>query len=69
MQWELLHFLTDQKFRPSLLPPLWGIGSQLLLRSSTLFYMVGNAEQFGPPAVAAFEAWRAAQSALPTPTA
>jgi hypothetical protein len=69
MEWELLRFLTDQKFRPSLLPPLWGIGTQLLLRSSTLFYMVGNAEQIGPAAVAAFEAWRAAHPALPTPTA
>ena len=68
MEWELVHFLTDQKFRPSLLPPLMGIGMQLLLRSSTLFYMVGNADQFGPAAVAAFEAWRAAHPALPTPT-
>jgi hypothetical protein len=69
MESELLRFVTDQKFRPSLLPPLWGIGTQLLLRSSTLFYMVGNADQFGPAAVAAFEAWRAAHPALPTPTA
>src|SRR5205807_10428694 len=69
MPWELLRFFTDQKFRPSLLPPLWGSGTQLLLRSSTLFYMVGNADQFGPAAVAAFEAWRAAHPALPTPTA
>ena len=68
MEWELVHFLTDQKFRPSLLPPLMGIGMQLLLRSSTLFYMVGNADQFGPAAVAAFEAWRAAHPALPTTT-
>lgn len=68
MEWELLRFVTDQKFRPSLLP-CWGIGTTLLLRSSTLFYMVGNADQFGPAAVAAFLAWRAAHPAQPTPTA
>jgi hypothetical protein len=69
MEWELVRFLTDQKFRPSLLPPLWGIGTQLLMRSSTLFYMVGNADQFGPAAVAAFQAWRVAHPALSAPTA
>jgi hypothetical protein len=66
--WELLRFVNDQKCRPSLLP-FWGIGTQLLLRSSTLLYMVGNADQFGPPAVAAWQAWRAAHPAPATPTA
>jgi hypothetical protein len=69
MSWELLRFLNDQKFRPSLLPPFWGIGAQLLLRSSTLFYMIGTADQFGPAAVAAFQAWRAVHPAPSTPTA
>jgi MFS family permease len=68
MELELIRFVADQKFRPSLLP-CWGIGTQLLLRSSTLFYMVGNADQFGPAAVAAFQAWRTAHPALPTATA
>jgi hypothetical protein len=67
-QWELLRFLTDQKFRPSLLA-YSGIGPQLLLRSSSLLYMIGNADQFGPPAVAAWQAWRAAHRAPATPTA
>src|SRR6266436_3792911 len=61
-EWELLRFLTDQKFRPSLLP-CWGIGPQLLLRSSSLLYMVGNADQFGPAAIAAWQDWRAAHPA------
>jgi len=52
MEWELLRFLTDQKFRPSVLP-CWGIDTQLLLRSSSLLGMVGNADHFGPAAVAA----------------
>jgi hypothetical protein len=68
MEWELVRFLTDQKYRPSLLP-CWGIGTQLLLRSSSLFYMVANADQFGPAAVDAWQAWRAAHPAPPTPTA
>jgi hypothetical protein len=65
---ELVHFSLDQKARPSLISML-GIGTHLLLRSSTLLYMVGNADQFGPAAVAAFQAWRAAHPVAPTPTA
>jgi hypothetical protein len=68
MEWELLRFLTDQKYRPSLVT-FAGIGPQLLLRSSSLFYMIGNADQFGPPAVAAWQAWRAAHDLPPTQTA
>jgi len=68
MAWELAHFGLDQKARPSLISML-GIGTHLLLRSSTLFYMVGNADQFGPVAVAAWESWRAAHPAPSTPTA
>jgi hypothetical protein len=67
-EWELVRFLTDQNFRPSVLP-MFGIGTQLLMRSPTLFYMVGNADQFGPAAVAAWQAWRAAHPAPVTPTA
>jgi len=67
MSWELLHFGMDQKARPSLMSTL-AIGTHLLLRSSTLFYMVGNADQFGPPAVAAWQAWRTAHPAPATPT-
>lgn len=68
MQWETLRFLTDQKFRPSL-GAYAGIGPQLLLRSSSLLYLVGNADQFGPTAVAAWQAWRARHPAPATPTA
>jgi hypothetical protein len=67
MQWELVHFGIDQKARPTLMSML-GIGTHLLLRSSTLLYMVGNADQFGPAAVAAFQAWRATHPVPATPT-
>jgi hypothetical protein len=65
---ELLHFVADQKARPSLLG-FGGIGAHLLLRSSTLLYVIGNADQFGPVAVAAWQAWRAAHPAPAVPTA
>jgi len=68
MTWELAHFGMDQKARPSLISML-GIGTHLLLRSSTLFYMVGNADQFGPAAVAAWQAWRATHPVPATTTA
>jgi hypothetical protein len=66
--WEMTHFSIDQKARPSLVF-LLGIGTHLLLRSSTLLYMVGNADQFGPAAVAAWQAWRAAHPVPSAPTA
>jgi len=68
LDWEIVHFGIDQKARPSLMA-LLGIGTHLLLRSSTLFYMVGNADQVGPAAVAAWQAWRAAHPVPATPTA
>jgi len=50
MEWELLRCLTDQKFRPSILP-CRGIDTQLLLRSSSLLCTVGKADHFGPAAL------------------
>jgi hypothetical protein len=66
--WEIVHFGIDQKARPSLVF-LLGIGTHLLLRSSTLLYMVGNADEFGPAAVTAWQAWRATHPVPATPTA
>jgi hypothetical protein len=66
--WEIAHFGMDQKARPSLIN-MWGVGANLLLRSSTLLYMVGNADQFGPAAVAAWQAWRTTHPVPATPTA
>jgi hypothetical protein len=66
--WEIAHFGLDQNARPSLIN-MWGIGANLLLRSSTLLYMVGNADQFGPAAVAAWQAWRTTHPVPATPTA
>jgi hypothetical protein len=62
MEWELLHFVADQKARPSILG-LIGFGTHLLLRGSTVLYLIGNADPFGVDALTAWQAWRAAHSA------
>jgi hypothetical protein len=67
-EWQYIRYAIDQKTRPSIIFML-GIGTHLLLRSSTLLYMVGNADQFGPAAVGAWQAWRAAHPVPATPTA
>jgi len=67
MQWELLHFVADQKARPSILG-LIGFGTHLLLRSSTVLYLIGNADPFAVDALTAWQAWRAAHPAPATPT-
>jgi hypothetical protein len=67
MEWELLHFVADQKARPSILG-LIGFGSHLLLRGSTLLYLIGNADPFAVDALTAWQAWRAAHPAPATPT-
>jgi len=68
MEWELLHFMTNQRARPSIIGFL-GFGTHLLVRGPTLMYLIGNADPFGPAAVAAWEAWRAARPAPAAPTA
>jgi hypothetical protein len=67
MQWELFHFVADQKARPSILG-LIGFGTHLLLRSSTVLYLIGNADPFAVDALTAWQAWRAAHPAPATPT-
>jgi hypothetical protein len=67
MQWELLHFVADQKARPSILG-LIGFGTHLLLRGSTVLYLIGNADPFAVDALTAWQAWRAAHPAPATPT-
>jgi hypothetical protein len=67
MEWELLHFVADQRARPSIVG-LLGFGTHLLVRGPTLLYLIGNADPFGPAAVAAWEAWRAAHRAPSMPT-
>jgi hypothetical protein len=68
MEWELLRFMTDQRTRPSIVGFL-GFGTHLLVRGPRLLYLIGNADQFGPAAVAAWEAWRAANPVSAAPTA
>ena len=67
MEWELLHFIADQKARPSILG-LIGFGTHLLLRGPTLLYLIGNADPFALDAMTAWQAWRAAHPVPATPT-
>ena len=67
MEWELLHFVADQKARPSILG-LIGFGTHLLLRGSTLLYLIGNADPFAVDALTSWQAWRAAHPAPATTT-
>jgi hypothetical protein len=67
MEWELLHFVADQKARPSILG-LLGFGTHLLLRGPTVLYIIGNGDAFAEQALTAWQAWRAAHPAPATPT-
>jgi hypothetical protein len=67
MEWELLHFVADQKARPSILG-LLGFGTHLLMRGPTMLYLIGNADPFAVDALTAWQAWRAAHPAPPAPT-
>jgi hypothetical protein len=67
MEWELLHFVADQKARPSILG-LLGFGTHLLLRGPTLLYLIGNADPFAVDALTAWQAWHAAHPTPATPT-
>jgi hypothetical protein len=66
--WDVYRLVTGQTTRPTVLN-LSVPGSSLLMRSSALLYLIGGADQFGPPAVAAWESWRAAHPAPVQPTA
>jgi hypothetical protein len=67
MQFELFHFVADQKARPSILG-LIAIGTHLLMRGPTMLYLIGNADPFAVDAVTAWQAWRAAHPAPATLT-
>jgi len=67
MSAELLHFMADQRARPSIIAFL-GFGTHLLVRGPTLLYVIGNADPFAPAAVAAWQAWRTAHPAAAAPT-
>jgi hypothetical protein len=67
MEFELLHFVADQKARPSILG-LIAIGTHLLMRGPTLLYLIGNADPFAVVALTAWQTWRAAHPAPATPT-
>lgn len=67
MEWELLHFVADQKARPSILG-LIALGTHLLMRGPTLLYLIGNADPFAVDVLTAWQAWRAANPAPTTAT-
>lgn len=56
--WELFRFLSGQIPRPTLCVGVVGLGTHVLMRSSTLLYLIGNADQTAPAIVAAWDAWR-----------
>lgn len=56
--WELFRFLSGQIPRPTLCVGVVGLGTHLLMRSSTLLYLIGNADQTAPAIVAAWQGWR-----------
>jgi len=56
--WELFRFLSGQIPRPTLCVGVVGLGTHVLMRSSTLLYLIGNADQTAPAIVAAWQAWR-----------
>jgi hypothetical protein len=65
---DVYRLVTGQTNTPTVLN-LSVPGMTLLMRSSALLYLVGGADQFGPPAVVAWESWRAAHPAPVQPTA
>lgn len=67
--WELFRFLSGQIPRPTLCIGVVGLGTHVLMRSSTLLYLIGNADQTAPAIVAAWQAWQNAHKAPATPIA
>ena len=60
---ELFRYANGQIARPTIyLGP--GVGPNLLIRGPNLLYVVGLADDSGPAAVAAWQAWRAATSVV-----
>jgi len=62
MSTELSAFIAGQLPRPSLFQ-YQATGTHLLVRGPAVLYIVGDADQTGPPAVAAWQEWQAAHAA------
>ena len=69
VEWELFRFLSGQLTRPTLCFAVLGFGTHVLMRSSTLLYLIGNADQSAPTIVAAWQAWQSAPRTQAAPTA
>lgn len=67
VEWELVRFLSGQVARPTLCFAVLGFGTHVLIRSSTLLYLIGNADQSAPTIVAAWQAWNSARQTSATP--
>ena len=59
---EMFSYLKGDMARPSIFQDLT-VGRHLLVRSPTVLYLIGRADQTAPPAVAAWQEWRAAHEA------
>ena len=62
---DLFRYANGQIPRPTIYNGV-GLGPNLLVRGSNLLYVVGLADDSGPAAVAAWQAWRAAHQIGPT---
>lgn len=59
MAYELYQYLKGQLPRPSIYENI-SAGEHLLIRSPSVLYLIAWADESGPPAIAAWQAWRAA---------
>jgi hypothetical protein len=64
--WELYQFVEGKVTRPSIFGQL-SFGTHLLVRGPTVLYLIGNGDEFGPAAVAAWQAWQARHAVPTTP--
>lgn len=64
--WELYKFVAGKVARPYIFEQL-AFGTHLLVRGPTVLYLIGNSDESGPAAVAAWQAWQARQAALAVP--
>lgn len=66
---ELYQYLKGQLQRPSIYENI-SAGEHLLIRSPSVLYLIASADESGPAAIAAWQAWRAAHGtpAAPPPS-
>ena len=68
MAYELYQYLKGQLQRPSIYENI-SAGEHLLIRSPNVLYLIAWADESGPPAIAAWQAWRAVHGTPVSPSA